>query len=597
MLMERRDLSSTDTYPLLSTVDDGSKVIAVHHVFRQADATSPRRNCTSPARQSRKGKERQLDDVACGIPEEYRLPPPPPILSSSRRAPTKRHSTKTVNVSDCFHIGDVVSVVGRVDLWVDRKERILLADRVVQQVGDARLGKADHEGYIELIEDPNKEPEHLLRALLLSATEYSTAFEPPEARRKEDLTGMSLLHKDSHLQDRFIRKIRESHPLTVANEPKRKLRVMKDIPDDRVAPPDMRSLTNTRRLSSITNATNIEKIERSRTDATKKGKEEGEGEGNLQRSRLSYCTPSSQVSKPATKIEDTPERPRQLRSYTKLSDSKMTESTFRVYVEKHLLDYCSREAARCHTSAVDVPEESKSTCNTYRKEKRKDHPSMSTDALCGPPAFTLKYLQRVTLLREHARRTVEVATRRRDEKRRRLERQSVPSATKINKVLGSSVEKVEDKMERLYISVLRAMLMDGIIVLALPSERVRRPFDGKRACSGGTSDAYPHLDWIGVPTAAGNSYSSSSSSSSSPATDVEHRYRTAYAQEDAYQVITPSLLATPLRELVQQSLTHQSSLQLRHRLQAMDERWKYVRQESIQEGLQVLHDKVLANCE
>jgi len=569
---------------LLIIVDDGSAVIAVHHTFRQSALTPPRPKPRSPPSQGRKGKERQIDDIDCGIPEEYRLPPPPPLprSSSQQRSGNKFNSKssycKTVNVSNYFVIGEIVSVVGRIDLWVDRRERIVTVDRVLQTHKESNLERADHEGYIEVIEDVNEEPRHLLSALRLSATEYSTAFETAELIA-EKLPGKNFDRFDAANFIRPTRRLRESIPCPQHSEedpPRRKLRVMDTVPDDDSKGVHKRPLGVTRRLLSSS-------IHNTKRAIANKGEERQEDDKRRKLAATKEVQSVDSVLSNQQSIPSASGHHRQLRNYTKLPDSKMTESTFRVYVEKHLLDYCSRELKR--TTYSDCKAMPKLSDRHSRNGKDPSRLIMKSEE--EPPAFTLKYLQRVTLLREHARRTVEVATRRREEKRKRQEQsgKAKVASTSAKKVVVASSETVDDKMERLYASVLRAMLMDGIIVLASPAQKVMTPFNGKPPQS--QIDEHPQLDWEGLSKAA---LSSSISSSSLSSCDSGQGYRRAPIQQEAYQVVMPTLLAIPILEATTDTM---SSLQLVQKMQAKDDRWKFLRLESVQEGLQYLQDKAV----
>jgi hypothetical protein len=172
-----------------SSVDDGSGIVAVHHVYQQQASTPARKAIPSSIRHTDKGKTRQLDDVICGIPEEYLLPPPPPP-TPGKVAAAKGHVRKSVgkaiNVADYFQIGDLVSVVGRMDLWINREERIVTVDRVYSILKQPMIERDHAESYIEWVEDANEEPNHLRLALYLSATAYSEPFELPEPTQTQE---------------------------------------------------------------------------------------------------------------------------------------------------------------------------------------------------------------------------------------------------------------------------------------------------------------------------------------------------------------------------------------------------------------------------
>lgn len=455
-------------------MDDGSAVIAVHHDYQKSSTVLP--HDRQQVRSSRKGKERQMDNDTGGIPGDYLLPPAPSLRSTEETCNIgKEKSGKLINVADAFEIGILVSIVGRIGLWLNRKERVIFVDKVLP--AKTRQDKAEHEGSIQLVKDPNEEPLHLLSALHLSVTEYCKTYDPPD-------NAMSRISLSFAARDKVERTANTSRAFVRGEEVTRKLRVMEDVTEASRNGAQKRALGMVRRPESDKQK---EKLER----RAKKRREEVKIE----------IDSKSQSNVSAKKIKSPTGRSRQLRHYMKLNDSKMTDSTFRIYVEKHIVDlYCSGTSA-------------------------------------APSPFTLEHLLQVPELRGHAERTVEVLTRRREEKRKRLQEGKVG---KTGKTCTASHEDVGKKMKRLYASVLQAMLLDGIIVLALP------------------------------------------------VTDIPRTNRMAM-QEDAYQVVTPALLATPIYEILSHSPSaNLSSIQLVEKLQATDERWRYVRCESVQEGMQFL---------
>jgi hypothetical protein len=519
--------------PFLTKVDDGSAVIAVHHIFKQPSATPLSK---VKARPSRTGKERQLDDVVGGIPSEYLLPPPPPLPSSSQtlHGKGKKVNKVPINVADVFGIGALVSLAGRVDLWIDRRERVVFVDSVLPGRSRSVLDEVEHEGYIHSVDDANEEPKHLLRALHLAATEYSKVYQLPSLTTQGRLgwVPINLRGKAASNSRPFEAAPKDdlSKGVCIVKEPRRSLRVMEDVSEvTNNGAARMRALGMTRRLVQERKCTRDESNKvRGETDRDQPGKE--------------IIDPSSSLLSNSSNATSSAPRQRQLRHYTKLSDTKMTDSTFRVYVEKHIIDHCSGDAAG--QSFLDA---------TPRASKRG-----RAQVGRSPPAFTLSYLTQVAELRGHAERTVEVATKRREDKKRR--KAGLTSAATI----VASTERSCDKMKRLYASVMQAMLMDGIVVLASPKTKLQPPFNGKRQRQdeGLSSD-----------------------------TDTGQGYRRVPMQEDAYQVVTPALLLDGIIDILSRCTNTSKNLtsaQVVQKMQATDERWRFLRSESVQEGMQLL---------
>jgi hypothetical protein len=529
-------------------VDDGSAVIAVHHMFKQSASTPVSKDKVRP---SRKGKERQVD---CGIPSEYLLPPPPPLVSGEKR---KRTPRAPVNVANVFEIGQLVSIVGRVELWIDRRERIVFVDNVIRNIDATTLDAAGQEGFILSIEDCNEEPKHMLQALNLAATEYSKPYQLPNLIPKEtadfvpgklreitsSASGPSGAH-EAQLRGRYAPRPMhyeedgaQIRALRISEEPRRSLRVMEDVSDlANNGAWRKRTLGMTRRPMPEASV---------KRDNTTMLTEEAVRVIKVDAERDSIDPPSSLLSIASNSTISTP-RKRQLRHYTKLSDSKMTDSTFRVYVEKHVVDHCSDNTNGAAFSSPNATPRASSRRGANRQ----------MSAHIGPPAFTLNYLMQVEDLRGHAQRTVDVLTRRREEKKKR----KAATSTSASKIVIST-EKSVDKMKRLYSSVIQAMMLDGIIVLALPSVKIKSSYNEKRQCRGDQS------------------------------LDLDQVYRKAAIQEDAYQVVTSSLLADPILDILSRSNTIKNSLnsaQIVEKMQATDERWRYIRPENVQECMRLL---------
>ncbi|PWN53808.1 hypothetical protein IE53DRAFT_383647 [Violaceomyces palustris] len=164
---------------------------------------------------------------------------------------------------------------------------------------------------------------------------------------------------------------------------------------------------------------------------------------------------------------------RHFRHHSKLSDSKVTDSLFRLEIQRHVRKYCS----------------SPSTYSAYRGGSGLGSFPDSKELV---PAFTLRYLMRSEPLRNLARRVVRIKL----EKRARRRRQEVEGAaaggsgkalgdhdmgsTKEAGKLGQSKEDVADKVLRLFQWAIRQMLADGFIILASEKARLEPPFDGKK---------------------------------------------------------------------------------------------------------------------
>ena len=511
-------------------MDDGSGVVAVHHVYRQCTPTPAIQRGGCRARPSKKGKERQRDEVVGGIPSEYLLPPPP-VPQAPGVADGRAPSKLLTEVASYFEVGDLVSVVGRLELWVDRRERIVFVDTVLHAGEGQETASAEHEGFLQAVQDASEEPRHLLRSLLLSATEYSSAFQAPEEQLAWPKDG--ILSRPCKPK----RKLYGTEAVTQSDcvVPRRTLRVMGAAGES----PRKHSLGIARQLMPSGVADKEQGIKRraASSDVERPSKRQ---DAVKRATREAVASTSPHAASPSSTTGPARRPQRQLRSYEKLSDAKMTESTFRVYVEKHLVDCCS----------IGMTE--------------------------GPPAFTLSYLHRVTLLRRQAQRTVEVAARRREEKRRRRA-SAADKASDLEQPPGVSGERVWDKIVRLYASVVRALLMDGIIVLASSSCTVTSPFNG-RPVSRLAAHSFPHLDWDEMYDEA-------------PSLDVERGYRSVRMREEAYQVVTPALLATPLLQAISRTANTLSSTLLAQKLQAADERWRFIQADSVLDTLEHLRCK------
>lgn len=549
--------SSECTLTIVSLVDDGTEVIAVHHTYKdQCVTANAHYRPALETRSSIKGKEKAKDDYQYNIPSQYQLPPLPALPRATKRA-TKTLSPP-IDPAKAFEIGDLLSITGRIEVWRWGGERIVCVDKVVP--GD--IIKSDHtnaEGgnIVTTASDLNEEPIHLLLALRLSATEYSRPFKIPQAmshptstwtpQHLRELTNKDVSNSSPAPKRSALRVMEDTSPRAPQ---KKALRVMEDISEDNGHTVRKRTLgVPHRKVQSIGETDSNSYIEMK----AKVGQEKPSRTQEISVTQVESL-PMSQVSITSVQTTGSPRHRRQLRKYTKLSDSSLTESTFRVYVEKHIVDFCSGEASLGTLSQL-----LRTPTSTRKRRSR----ASSGEVLPEPPAFTLKYLLMIEDLYEHARRTVEVASKKREEKRRRKAALSGSSITPI-----ASREKISDKVKRLYSSVLQAMMMDGIIVLASPSVAIRPPFDGK------------------VKTTKSTDVIVLSSS------DTEREaYTKGYSRRDAdaYQIVTPLLLALPIHQITSYAANvNLDSAQIVKKLQMMDERWHYIREESVQECIPIL---------
>lgn len=559
-----------------------------------------RKSCVQP---SKKGKERDLDktDPRSGIPSQY-IRPAEPIQPPKAREVSLNASENTMAQALAhlrhLHVSAPVVAVGRVGTWYgDGGERYLTVDRAIPLKGlsDDRELRASDEGYVMAVADPNDESRHMLDALRLSDTEYVHDFvlpDPPPMGEKDSTA------KREPLRQQFNSSTARS---MLAERPVKRLRTLGGSPGRKGPELRKRRLGNTGAIVSsqrsdgqlhpraVDTASTSDKSERQMSsDPTIKASSTRSGRG---------CSP--------------PPKRRQLRDFRKLPDASMKEDTFRVYVEKHIRDCCCAD----HDSEQDS----------------------------SPPAFAFTYLLKVQQLRAFAERIVCVALQAREARRRRAAadvqtaaggpmRQSMAPPLTPARPTKSSADV--SKVESLYAAVVRTLLSEGTIVVADPVNTPQAPFDGKRSQERGTPAADEDRDGSGSAdrTMAGHSFTTAraalgkatsvTSADTSRFSSVRAAARQKYGSHiggrshafEAYQLVTPELLATPIRQMLSAFATkmarkartglaldgaspwdpHRQSLStdvVLARLRASDVRWRYISAESVAAALSLVEQQ------
>jgi hypothetical protein len=209
------------------------------------------------------------------------------------------------------------------------------------------------------------------------------------------------------------------------------------------------------------------------------------------------------VAAPETTV---PKRPRRLRDYRKLSDQHLTEQLLRVYVQKHIHDHC-----------------------------RGDH---------VPPAFCVSYLMCVRNLFGLAKRIVEYEQ---EKQRRRRLRSSRANKTMPYK---TSQEDPSKKIFRLFESVVRSIMLDGMLVLADRNVPLTAPYDGRKPTTGVLEQVDPDdlLDWNDMVLEQDAAVPQSMQIVGSDLSMIKWRGTDAKAdRQEAYQMVTSALLTEPIR--------------------------------------------------
>ncbi|KAE8258894.1 hypothetical protein A4X13_0g1376 [Tilletia indica] len=162
-------------------------------------------------------------------------------------------------------------------------------------------------------------------------------------------------------------------------------------------------------------------------------------------------------------------RHRRLRAWNKLSGSELSASRFRPYVAQHIHTFCSASAG---DNAASISASSSSS---------------------SAPAFTVRYLRRQDDLRKHA----ESVVLRELEKRERKSKSSTSTATLASssrqdktKSTGDpptrkqaaklSSEALAAKVKRLFESIIRQLVDDGVIEIAPECLPLQWPFNGRK---------------------------------------------------------------------------------------------------------------------
>lgn len=295
----------------------------------------------------------------------------------------------------------------------------------------------------------------------------------------------------------------------------------------------------------------------------------------------------------------TPRHRRKLRSFTKLPDAMLTDALFRVYAQKHIVDFCSgddddgvdgdsKDAKGTEVITISDDEGERTPRATFSKRLPRD-----------PPAFTMAYLSRVTDLRGFAFRLVRLIIEKRERKeareaRRRAAKSSLSSSSaRIVKRSYVGREKEKQKVEQLFAWAIRAMVADGVIVVARRGSLIWAPLNGEKPRRTADKFRFGQLNWSEDEDSDSSSLESESSSGSptprkkaaSHQTRRGHSRRTTSADEvEAYQLVTPRLLAEPLSSLQQRISTTDIDL-LTSLLRSSDERWRRISETSVEDAL------------
>lgn len=428
-----------------------------------------------------------------------------------------------------FHVGTLVSVVGRVDFWFERQDSFLKVERVVplnSSVDQENWG-CSNEGHIQALFDPDLESKHMLKALHLSATQYSKEFELPPLYEKAAQECRKPLRRLSSTPPRADQEEENQNQIN----PRKKIRTYGGSPD----PPK-------RKAASVPNNEMSRKAEGTRatsTAAASPEKHKGKSEKNFP-----HYTQSER-----RQIQDIlHRRRRRLRDYRKLTDESLTEDVLQIYVVEHIKTYCGGD--------IDL------------------HPG-SHAPHCQPTAFTIAYLLHVKHLHGFAERIV-----RSELLARNGTNQESRSSLKTTETIG-------EKVERLLSFVVHKILAEGTFVVADPELKVEKPFNGHRPSPHDLRQCDPEglLIW----------------SEREARSLVRQQKKSAFSREwtvtEAYQLVTPSLLAQPILHMARSHLQRQSRshgkawLQkqspdfITAQLREMDERWKFLSVSSVIDAL------------
>ncbi|KAL9936331.1 hypothetical protein V8E36_004399 [Tilletia maclaganii] len=174
---------------------------------------------------------------------------------------------------------------------------------------------------------------------------------------------------------------------------------------------------------------------------------------------------------------------RRLRAWDKLSGNELSASRFRPYVAQHIHRFCAGPSLSSETSWAG----------------RRSHGSKGGGRKAEevPPAFTVRYLRRQDDLRKHAECVVlrELQKRETQSQRKNTQAASSSSTTKLASARSRSTTTSSDarkeaanlsrealaaKVKRLFESMIRQLVDDGVIEVVPESVRVSWPFNGRR---------------------------------------------------------------------------------------------------------------------
>lgn len=505
-------------------IDDGSAVVAAHHAY------DPRPVVVQKDVEGKvdKGKRRALDetvDNSSGIPSEYVRPPTPTKVPKreTKSEAILRANTNNQKFEHTYRhlpVCSLVSVVGRIDSWF-KGEMIVQVDRIIPSglSKDEPTVRAPREGYIELLRNSNMESEHIHDTVLLASTEY--------ANEAESVSVETIQNK----------RVTDQGKAAAAGA----------------------------RLEGMYEANHLLPFKR-------KSKEDDT------REERTTCATGADVDVSTTLPEQGVQQ-RRMRDFRKIPDRQLNDQLLRIYVQKHISDYC-----------------------------RQPHDGQEQSRGAMPPTFTINYLQRVTSLRLLADRVVDVAMKKREAKKRKIDAQSLTS---------SSTVRDAGKRQRLFESVIRNIVADGMVVVSDGRKQLPvSPYDGEKPKEYSDflrSKQGKLLDWEEVkdenpickftPTVTSGDFVTAKQMQTDEDISMMRWRRSHKAEQsgrqEVYQVVTPTLLADPIREVVGfasaneehrtvDALDSLPAYKLKERLRLLDDRWQYIRPESVAESIAYL---------
>lgn len=548
-------------------IDDGSAVIAAHHAYDpRPPAVQQREEVTKPDKGKRRAVEENLG-IASGIPSEY-IRPPAPVKNLKKESKTDAILRATILDQKFEHtyqhlsVCSLVSLVGRVDSWF-QGEMIVQVDRIIPpgSKNDLPTIRAPREGFIELLNNPNLESEHITTAIALAMTEYLIGPDHPTSI-KASLEGPSASKKVA------VKEI-------TATEGNDEVRVKNDL-----QPSSKRKAEG--------------KAEGIEPDNGRSNETDGNAESGAEIDEVSEKTI------PSNALVDRGIKQRRMRDFRKIPDRQLNDQLLRIYVQKHISDHCRQ--------SYDAGES--------ENQKRG----------VMPPTFTINYLQRVTTLRLLADRVVDVALKKREAKRRKIDRLSAKS------LIAISTSRDIGKRERLFESVIRNMVADGMVVVSDgKKDPPLAPFDGVKPKEEDNLLRLGQdrlLDWEDVhqdhpnckftQTIVSGDFVTAKQMQTEKDNSILHWRGSHKAgqmkDQEVYQLVTPELLAKPICELlgvkadnrknmtyckgntdenvrICEAINALSPYKIKERINSLDDRWRFIRTESVSEAIVYLQNK------